>query len=461
MSNVLVLGVGPLPVDPSEKLYAPGLRTWHFAESIAKKRHNVMLGLIDFGDFSDNVKSYAGPQREEAGEFLTILRLKYHRKQTSEALRTLHIGCKFNCVVSTTDIMNGIAASLPFHLPLWLDYNGEPFAEKQLQAMVHNNDAALYDQWKLLFQGLLAGDRFSTASEAQKYALIGQLGFAGRLNARTSGERLVHKILPCSRAMAGNISGFPVAVKARLIPADCFMILWSGGYNSWCDPEVLFHGIEIAMRRNPRIYFISTGGEIGGHDTETFSRFQKLVEESDIAHRFHFSGWVPTEQMPSYYRQADVAINVDSFSYECELGHRNRIVDWMLYQTPVLTTELCEFTRTLSANELVYTFPIGDAEAMAGELLRIASDPEAAKGRAKRAKRFLDTEYDEMKVLTPLLNWVAAPEFSGDRTEQGLAPSSLAALHGDLLKRHASGMLHHGKPSLLKRVLSKVTGTRA
>src|SRR4051812_17410118 len=132
MSTVLVLGVGPLPVDPTSNLHAPGLRTWHIAELLARKRHRIMLGVIDFGDFQPGHEPNKGePRREEAGEFITISRLTYDPTHLRDALYTLHRAYNFDCIVSTTDIMNAVAGSFPARIPTWLDYNGDPFAEKQ------------------------------------------------------------------------------------------------------------------------------------------------------------------------------------------------------------------------------------------------------------------------------------------------------------------------------------------
>ena len=59
------------------------------------------------------------------------------------------------------------------------------------------------------------------------------------------------------------------------IDADAFVLLWSGSFNTWCDVDTLFTGIERAMERLPSLVFLSTGGEVRGHDevrTRTFAR---------------------------------------------------------------------------------------------------------------------------------------------------------------------------------------------
>jgi glycosyltransferase involved in cell wall biosynthesis len=445
MSNILVLGVGPLPLDKSDRLFAPGLRTWHIAEILARHKHYVAIGLFEFGDFQTRRKQFQS-KREEVGENMSVIKLEYDAKLTPSALSTLQRGNKFSCVISTTDIMNSVIANAELPVPLWLDYNGDPFAEKQLQAKVYNHDASLLDQWRLLCAGLVAGDRFSTVSTPQKYALIGSLGFAGRLNEMTAGEDLVHVVPTCSRAIMESTRYNPVAIKGHMVPERSFVVLWTGGYNTWCDPETLFRGVEIAMRREPSIYYLTTGGEILGLDTQTFRRFRSLVESSDLVNRFCFAGWRPTEQVRSFYEQADVAVNVDAFSYEGELGCRNRIIDWMQFRTPVITSSLCELSRNLERHDLVKTFRLGDAESLAAAILDVAANPAEAHERANRAHLYFEANYSDEKLYAPIVEWAASPRFAGDRSvvsKAGREPQNVAATESRLGRLHQDWISLH------------------
>src|SRR5438034_1242506 len=103
MSNVLVLGVGPLPVEKTDKVHAPGIRTWALASALAAKRHNVLIGLIQFGDFQSSIGHKYMSSPEPVGDNVNVCRLKYHVEETPRALASLHVSCRFQCVVSTTD----------------------------------------------------------------------------------------------------------------------------------------------------------------------------------------------------------------------------------------------------------------------------------------------------------------------------------------------------------------------
>lgn len=426
MANILVLGVGPLPFEHTEKLHAPGLRTWQMAELLAHKRHHVTIGLIEFGDFENRG---GGPpkisRREELGDNISMVRLQYHPQHTVTSLQTLHAGTRFSCVISTTDIMNNLAALMEVRLPLWLDYNGDPFAEKQLLALVHHNDESLKDQWKMYLPALLAGDRFSVASTPQKYAMIGQLGFAGRLTQHTCGTELISVMPNCSRAMQKEARKRNLGLKGHMIPATAFVVLWTGGYNTWCDPETLYRGLELAMRQDPSIFFVSTGGAITGHDVETFAMFERLVENSQYRDRFHFVGWRATDEVASIYQQADCAVCTDRYSVEGEMGTRTRIIDWIQFKVPVLTTDLCELTHQLRENDLVETYELGSPESLRDAIFSVKNNPETAQERAQRAQRFFNETYIEEEVFAPMLEWAANPQFAPDR--QLIANTTAAA----------------------------------
>jgi glycosyltransferase involved in cell wall biosynthesis len=415
MSNVLVLGVGPLPIDRTERLHAPGIRVWHLATVLQRHHHNVVVGIIEFGDFQDNPQAAFLPRQESAGERLSVCRFKYHSRFTVEGLATLHQRCKFDCVVSTTDIMNDVAARLPVRVPLWLDYLGDPLAERQLQAATYDNDASLLDLWRVMLMALLHGDRFSVASTPQKYALIAQLGLAGRLNQVTAGIDLVSVIPNSSRIMREQQLGRRTPLKGYLIPAESFLLLWAGGYNTWTDPETLFSGLEAAIRQDPSIYFVSVGGEIPGHDNVTFHRFRELCEASELRTHFVFLGWVSPHEMPNYYLQADAAINVDLPCYEAELGTRTRIVDWVQYEIPVITTALCEPAKLLAQRGLLQSFDPASPASLAHAVLEVSRNQARWKDQARQAKYFLEDLFDEEQCFAPLLDWVNQPRFAPDR----------------------------------------------
>lgn len=458
MANLLVLGVGPLPFEHGERLHAPGIRTWQIATALASQRHFVTLCIIDFGDFHPDQKQTSMPPpavRQDAGSNISLVKLSYHPIQSVQSIRTLHLATRFAAVISTTDIMNSIAADMNLPTPLWLDYNGDPFAEKQLQARLYDHDGSLLPQWQLYLKGLARGDRFSVCSRAQRHALIGQLAFCGRLTGATSGEELVEVLPNCSRIMSERTPVRTTPLKGKQIPATAFLVLWSGGYNTWCDPETLFRGLELAMSKNASIYYATTGGALDGHDNKSFQIFRSLVEQSSLRDRFVFLGWIPTDEVASYYEQADLAVFTDRYSVEGELGTRTRLIDWMQYNLPILCTDLCELTDELSEAGMIRTFPIGDAEIMAQTLLECASNLDELSSMGKRAHQWLDANLDETAALAALLEWAQAPVFARDNRALSNAPQGSSQPHGNTPEE--SSDVYSGLTRLLVNTTSATT----
>ena len=55
-------------------------------------------------------------------------------------------------------------------------------------------------------------------------------------------------------------------------------------------------------------------------DELTFERFRASCDESPFRERFRFVGWVPTADVPNYYFESDLGLNVDSENYETTFG---------------------------------------------------------------------------------------------------------------------------------------------
>jgi glycosyltransferase involved in cell wall biosynthesis len=350
-----------------------------------------------------------------------------------------------------------------------MDFFGDPFAEKQMQAATHDHDGSLRLQWPLYFSALAAGDRFSVCSTSQAHAMTGQLAFAGRLNGATDGERLVHVLKPSSRAMLEleKRQGPQVRPVSLTVPTEAFKVLWTGGYNTWADVDTLFAGLEMAMSRNSRIHFVSTGGAIAGHDNRTANRFQALIANSEHRDRYHFLGWVQTRDIPYIYRLADVAVNVDRPCYEGELGTRNRLIDWMLFEVPIVTTVSCDLARELGERGLVNAVNCGDGAGLAEALDQVAADPSAAKARAKFAKDWFEQAHQESQSFQPLLTWAANPVRAGDQpTDSPNSPPTVVShplgavgeVKSLLSQRHLRALAGPQRKSLIRRVLGRLLG---
>jgi len=411
MSRVLVLGMAPLPCENTLKSYAPGLRTWQFARALQADGHDVVLLCRRiphvYAEKSPPAVSYVDPH-------LGVQRVDVDESALAGG-RLLPAAIEVfqpDCLVGVHHYGAALAAEIDSGLPLWADLNGHLMAEAQAKAFAYRDDKYLAHFWHIEQRVLDRGDAFSVASRPQYYATLGELGTRGRLNQHTAGHRLV-AVVPDTYPPPPPRSR-PVAVRGRLVPDDAFVVLWSGGYNTWTDIATLFHGLEQAMARVPGLYFVSTGGQIDGHDELTYPRFLTMISESPYRERFVMQGWLPADEIPAYLAAADLAINLDAPLAEAELGTRTRVLNWAVAGVPIASTPICELARELAERELLYGFPPGDPDALAETLVAAAHDEQRLE-RARRAAEYVRREYSCERTAAPLVQWCRDPRPAPDR----------------------------------------------
>lgn len=420
MTKLLIAGIGPLPYENPARLFAPALRTWTFGRELALRGHEIEIATLDFGGGCQSLRLH----RLEPRSAEPVAAGLAEGMGLADTLRRLAADFRPDALVASSDAMGEAAALAKLELPLWIDYNGDPMAERQQQAFVYDHDGGLGAAWRTMLPALLAGDRFSTCSEAQRMALLGQLGACGRLNRLTAEAEFAHAIV--STSAFESFKKTRPALRGTVAAESAEIVLWTGGFNTWTDVETLHAGLAEAMRRRPALHFAATGGAISGHCEPVFEEFRRLIAAGPFAERFHLLGWVDLETVQNAYLEADLAINIDRFSHEGLLGTRTRILEWIAAGLPVLTTELCEFSRILAQRGLAFIFPIGDAGGLAEAICKALNDPERAREMAHRAQRFLREEHTNERLMRPLFDWAEkprrAPDLAGARARCQAAP---------------------------------------
>ena len=172
------------------------------------------------------------------------------------------------------------------------------------------------------------------------------------------------------------------------IGEDDFVVLWSGGYNTWTDVDTLYRGLIMAMEKDPSIRFVSTGGEIPEQDIKTYPHFLSLISSGRFAERFIMKGWIPGSEVPDHYFEADIGINIDKDIYEVRLGSKNRILDWFRAGLCVLSSDVCELTEQMAEAGAGYVFRPGDPEDLASKILMLSADRKKVEETAEKGHKW-------------------------------------------------------------------------
>ncbi|MBN2072323.1 MAG: glycosyltransferase family 4 protein [Actinobacteria bacterium] len=421
--KILMLGMSPMPFENDIKVYGTGIRTWQFAQPLLDKGHRLCLvcyavpSAYPDGFVSTSFKDY------KYGNYS----FEYHilkKDDFEDKDLLLKIAGEFNpdCMVGCTFYPSFIGTKLKNApgdkaVPLWADLFGHVMAEAQARSCIDKNDRHLFHYWNSEYNIITGADIFSCVSARQEYATIGELGAVGRLNTFTCGYEFTRTI-PCGLPSEKYEHKKRVIRGENGIEKDDFVILWTGGYNTWTDVDTLFKGLSLAMDSNPKIKFVSTGGEIPEQDMKTYPHFLSMIESSPYKNRFVMKGWIPGSEVPDHYLEADAGINIDRDIYEVRLGSKNRILDWFRAGLCVLTSNVCELAELMAGAGAGYVFEPGNPGDLADKLIMLASDPEKARTAGKKGMEFGFSQFNFKKTTLPLQQWVEDPKMAPDRGKE-------------------------------------------
>jgi glycosyltransferase involved in cell wall biosynthesis len=430
--RIFLMGMSPMPFENDLKVYGTGIRTWQFVKPLIEAGHNLCVCNYAIPSaYKDNFKSvfnkdfrnFASSKNEGPGS--AFAGFEYNILSSSDfedifLLKDIYAGFEPDCIVGCSFYPSFIASKLAAYFenpamrkPFWADLFGHVMAEAQARAASDDDDGCLFHYWNSEYSIISTADIFSCVSNRQGYALAGELGAAGRLNKYSSGYEFAVTV-PCGMPSEEFIHTKNVIRGKNGVKDDDFIVLWTGGYNTWTDVDTLFEGLENAMKANPSVKFVSTGAEIPEQDLKTYPRFLSMIEKSPYRDNFIMKGWIDGQDVPNYYFEADVGINIDKDIYEVKLGSKNRILDWMRAGLAVLSSNVCELTDILQSQSIGYTFRPGDAADLARMILKLAKGRQMLKETAARAKKYGLLHFSFDATAAPLLEWVKCPSFAPD-----------------------------------------------
>ncbi|MCL5986664.1 MAG: glycosyltransferase [Actinobacteria bacterium] len=416
-NKVFLIGNGPLPIEEGVKTNALGVRTCQILEALLVFDFDVILFMLD----PDCDELQISTSVNAFGKDYNQVRMGEADFEKNEVFIDIFRSQKPDCIVASTLYPCYRAVSIGLDVPIWADLFGHSMTEAQAKASKDGSDEFIYNYWNQERRVVESADVFSTVSTPQKYALIGELGARGRLSHLTDGYDFVNVMsIAADKAQEywvseqGRSQSQSKEAPFLLKDSEDFVVLWSGGYNTWVDADTLFSGLEMAMSRESSIRFLSIGGEIKGQDEKTYPWFVKKANESRLRDRFEFKGWVKNEEVMKYTLSSNIGVNVEKNIYEVMLGSKARVTNWISAGLPVLTTAICELAIDLERSNAALTFEPGSAEDFADKLVWASRNRDELTEMAVKGKKFAEDHLSGEKIYLSLVNWVRSPGFAPD-----------------------------------------------
>lgn len=423
MSKLFITGTGPLLEEGVRMIGGQCLRTWHFAQPLLAAGHEVVLCTVPIPDKARPWQpGQALTETCRYGDFEYRAFAVNDPARVIPALEELIEDARPDALIGVNTFPAQLLARTRSRLPLWADLNGWHLVEGHMHAVRQGSDDFLRHFWEQERAIVRRADKFSTVSERQRLALIGELAFCGRLGHRAAGYDFAHAVPNAVNEMLmdamKDADGAKPEARGPLAPENAFIALWSGGFNAWTDVRLLFEGLSAAMAERPEIHFVSTGGAVEGYDEKTYAEFQALVGDSPLRGRFHLLGWIDAGRLPQLYREADIGLNLDAVNYETLFGGRNRLTNMMACGLCPCTTLGTEIADDIRREGLGLTFANGSAEAFRDALLAGAADRAALRGMGQRAREFALREWSYAATTRAVAEWAAAPALAPDNAER-------------------------------------------
>lgn len=424
MAKVLLIGYNPPQLVRNTKIEAAHYRTWQFLEPLLADEHTVALCAGAHGEVGMGAEMPAA----------WCPNLQYHpipfgEKGWTQQLQRVHDAFDPDCIVAVNFSHCLYATKLQTTRPIWMDIYGDMLTIIQAAAYRARSDRGLTTSMAFMRLVLQKGDVFSGCGLPQQHMMVGELAMAGRLNHRTFAYPFVRTVPPGSPP--GNSVAIPRQAPRTLlaehgIGEESFVVLWCGGYNTWTDVDTLFKALTWAMAESPTLRYVSVGANTYQAADNVYDRLLTLIDKSPYRHRFHMLGWRPWAEVPQFYRESDVGINIDALHYETIYGTRTRLVEMIADGLPVVTSLGAELSYLLRDRGAALTFEVGDWRGMGEQLVKLAQEPVLRNQMAATAHEFATTALSFAATTKAVREWVRQPRLAPDK----VAPDGQTKLQG-------------------------------
>ena len=131
--------------------------------------------------------------------------------------------------------------------------------------------------------------------------------------------------------------------------------------------DLLLRAFAITRRMAPEAVLLMVGGG------EDYEQLQRASAALDLGNAVRFTGRVPPEEVPAYYRLAAVSVDPVYADPGAQARSPLKLFESLAVGTPVVTGDTGDRREILAGGGGLLVAP-GDAEALAGGLARVLQD---------------------------------------------------------------------------------------
>lgn len=261
----------------------------------------------------------------------------------------------------------GLMAASRLHVPLILEYNGDPISD--LQAKNELPQGLQFDiSRRIMGKAMRSADALVATGDGWRKNLIEQWGVdASRIHTIENGTALVD-LLPRSQLRS---------FQDRADSDRSVTLVYLGGFYPWHGINVLLPALANAASQHPNLCLLLIGS--GGAETEA----RRMVSELGLTDRVQFLGQLTDQEYAPRLAQADIAL-----SPYCGWPEYSglKIFDYKAAGLPTIASGEGGMPATIQHGETGWLVPPCDEEALTQAILHLAAHPELAREMGRRSR---------------------------------------------------------------------------
>jgi len=398
----------------AKKLAGPGIRCINFAQ-VLSEYFNIIIAIPNKPDFKPDQYELIRVDSRNIEEL--IERADIIMTQGTQFIRYPLLRETYKPIIM--DLYD------PFNIATLVEYSHLSIEKwEKIYKQVHED----------LKEQLYYGDFFICASERQRDYWLGLLTALYRVNPvvfrNDISLRRMIDVVPygISSKKPFHSKNVLKGVISNIKDTDK-VIMWGGGIYNWYDPLTLVYAMnKISKKRNDIKLFIM-GVKHPNPDVkelsllnETFRLSESLGLKDKVI--FFYTGWVEYEERQNYLLESDIGIITHPEHIETRLCFRNRILDYIWANLPIISTKGDILSDLVEEKVLGLTVDTTDVDGLVKAIEKLCDNKELIKKCKRNLEKVPPMFYWE-KITKPIIDFCNDPIKTAYRKEAEEKKTSL------------------------------------